>query len=354
MRVAIVGFPYSGKTTLFTAISGVTRQHVHVTEEALAAVKVPEPRLDWLEEIYKPKKRTEALMDFVDLPGSTEGESEHAGLSHHLPALRQSDALLVIVRDFKSSSVTAHRNRIDPQADLTELREEMLITDLLICDSRIEKLEASIPKANKDKDKLKHELALLQRCRTALGEEKPLTTVVQPGEEEKLLRSFGFLTQKPMVVAINVDEERAGAEPSFKDPHAFETISVCASIEAEIIQIDSKDRPEFMAGYGISAVARDRIIRACYDALNMIAFLTCGEDEVRAWPIPRGFTAVEAAGKIHSDLARGFIKAETIHWDELHACGSMREAKARNKVRMEAKGYIVQDGDIMNIKFNVT
>ena len=354
MKVAIVGFPYSGKTTLFTAISGVPRDHVRAAEEVLASVKVPEPRLDWLEEIYKPKKRTEALMDFLDLPGSTDGETQHAGLSRHMPTLRQADALLAVLRGFKSDSVTAHRNRIDPAGDLTEIREEMLLTDMLICDSRIEKLEASIPKANKDRDKLKHELAVLQRCREALRDEKPLTTVVQPGEEDRMLKSFGFLTQKPLIAAINVNEEKAGAAPPFTDPHAFATIAVCATIEAEIIQIEPPDRPEFMAGYGISALARDRIIRACYDALNMIAFLTCGEDEVRAWPIPRGATAVEAAGKIHSDLARGFIKAETIHYEELRAAGSMREAKAHNKMRMESKGYVVQDGDIMNIKFNVS
>lgn len=354
MRVAIVGFPYSGKSTLFTAISGLIRGHAAQAEEMLAAVKVPEPRLDWLEEIYKPKKRTEALMDFLDLPGGAEGDSEHAGLSKHLPALRQADALVVVLRGFHSDSVTPHRDRIDPRADLAEMREEMLLADLLICDSRIEKLEASIPKANKDRDKLKLELALLQRCRAALHEEKPLTSVVQPGEEDRMLRSFGFLTQKPLIAAINVDEGKAGAAAPFTDPHAFETVAVCATIEAEIIQIEPQDRPEFMAGYGISALARDRIIRASYDALHMIAFLTCGEDECRAWPIPKGATAVEAAGKIHSDLARGFIKAETIAYDELRAAGSMRDAKANNKVRMEAKTYVVQDGDILNIKFNVS
>ena len=353
MRVAIVGFPYSGKTTLFRAISGIPADHLKVTEESLAAVKVPEPRLDLLEEMFKPKKRTEASIDFVDLPGSAEGDREHAGLAKHLPTLRQSDALLVIVRGFASEAVPAHGNRIDPETDLKELRDEMLLADLLICDNRVEKLEKAVTRPSKERDQLKHELALLQRCREALESEKPLRELVQPGEEELMLRSFGFLTQKPLVVVINIGEGDIGKPPKFQDPHAAATISTCAEIEAEIIQMDREDRPEFMQGYGIQALARDRIVRGCFDALGMIMFFTCGDNEVRSWSIQKGTTAVEAAGKIHTDLARGFIKAETVAYDDLIAAGSMRDSKAAGKLRMEPKHYVIQDGDVILIKFNV-
>ena len=354
MRVAIVGFPYCGKSTLFRAISGVPADHLKPAEENLASVKVPEPRLLWLEQLFKPKKRTEANIEFVDLPGSTEGESAHAGLARHLPTLRQCDALLLVLRTFKSEAVPTRGDQNDPERDLAELRDEMLLADMLICDNRVEKLEKAITKPTKDRELHKHELAVLLRCKEALENEQPLREVVQPGEEEKLLRSFGFLTQKPLLVAINIGESEIGRELAFKAPHAAGTIAVCAEIEAEIIQIEPADRREFMEGYGILALARDRIIRACFDALGMIVFLTAGgEDEVRAWAITKGMTAAEAAGKIHSDLQRGFIKAETVAYEDLHAAGSMREAKAAGKVRLEPKNYVVQDGDVMTIKFNV-
>ncbi len=354
MRVAIVGFPYSGKTTLFRAISGVSQDHLKPAEENLATVKVPEPRLEWLEQLFKPRKRTEASIDFVDLPGSAEGDSAQAGLAKHLPTLRQSDAMVVTLRAFPSEAVPMHDNRIDPERDLAELREEMLLADLLICDNRIEKLEKAITKPTKDRDQQKHELDLLGKCRDALENERPLREVVQPGEQERMLRSFGFLTQKPIIVAINIGEEQIGAEPPFRDPDAAATIAVCAELEAEILQMDREDRPMFMEEYGILSLARERIIRACFDALGLIVFFTGGgENEVRAWPIPKGTTAAEAAGKIHSDLQRGFIRAETVAFDDLYAAGSMREAKAAGKVRLEPKSYIVQDGDLMTIKFNV-
>lgn len=352
MRVALVGFPLCGKSTLFTAISGVGRGQLQAAEENLAAVKVPDPRLDWLEQIYKPRKKTEANMEFVDLPGSTDADAR-AGLSRHLPTLRQADALLLVVRAFESAAVPAYQDRVDPQRDLGLIRSEMVLADLLICDNRVEKLEKAILKPTKDREQQKAELELLQRCRACLESEQPLAGVVQPGDEQKMLRSFGFLTQKRTVVVVNVGEEAVAKDAPFEDPQAGATIAACATLESEIIQIDPAERAEFMTGYGIRTLARDRIIRACFDALNMICFLTAGEDECRAWPIPRGATAVEAAGKIHSDLARGFIRAETIAYDDLHAAGTMRDAKAANKVRQEPKGYVVADGDIMNIKFNV-
>lgn len=353
MRAAIVGFPFSGKSTVFCALSGLDPGHLKAAEEALAAVHIPEPRLELLERIYRPKKKTLATMEFVDLPGSAEGDVERAGLEKHLPTLRQVDALVFVLRDFRSDTVPAHLDRVDPRADRQLLRDEMLLADLLICTGRIEKLEKALTKPSKERDQQKHELELLRRCRACLEAERPLAGVIQPGDEERMLRSFGFLTQKRYVAVVNVGEDRLGSPPPLADPGAFEVFSVCATLEAEIMQVDAADRPAFMAEYGIAALARDRIVRACFDALGMIFFLTAGEEEVRAWAIPKGATAVEAAGKIHTDLARGFIRAETVSYEDLRAAGSMREAKAHGKVRQEPKSYVVADGDVMLIKFNV-
>lgn len=353
MRVGIVGFPYSGKSTLFSAISGLPRAQLNLAQENLAAVKVPEPRLDWLEAVYKPKKRTEATIEFVDLPAGAEGDGEHAGLARHLPSLRLADALLVVLRGFASDAVAAHKNRVDARGDLLLMRDELLLADLVICDTRVERLDKSLTKPSKERDQQKAELELLKRCRAALEGGQPLSGVIAAGEEARLVRSFGFLTQKPVITLINVGESDAAHPPAFEDPHAVRTFNVCATIEAEIIQIEPSERPAFMQEWGIAVLARDRVIRACFDALGLISFLTSGEDEVRAWPIPRGTTAVDAAGKIHSDLARGFIRAETVAYADLHAAGTMRDAKAAGKVRQEARNYIVQDGDIMNIKFAV-
>jgi GTP-binding protein YchF len=354
MRVAIVGFPYSGKTALFTAISGLPKDHLKPAEENLAAVHIPEPRLDFLFELFKPRKKIEATMDFIDLPGSAEGDVKDAGLTKHLPTLRQADGLVVVLRAFESESVPKHGDRIDPQSDLQQLRDEMLLADLEICAGRLEKLEKAVTKPTKDVDQLKHELPLLKRCRNALENEKPLRDVVQPGEEEKMLRSFGFLTQKPVVVVVNVGEGDIGREPPFRDPKTYATFALCARLEADLIQMDVADRGPFMAEYGIQSLARDRIVRTCFDALGMIFFLTGGTpDDVRAWAIPKGSTALDAAGKVHTDMARGFIRAEAIAFNDLHAAGNMREAKAAGKIRQEHKGYVVQDGDFITFKFNV-
>ncbi|MCH7872190.1 MAG: redox-regulated ATPase YchF [Planctomycetes bacterium] len=353
MKIVIVGFPFSGRTSLFTAISGLSGDNISRTAENVAAVKVPEPRLAWLAEHFKPRKYTEAVITFVDLPGSVEGESEHAGLTRHLPTLRQADALLLVLRGFESDSVPAHKDRIDPAADLAMLRDEMLLADLEICDERVKKLEKAVTRPSKTREHDAHELKLLRQCREALEAEKPLATIIQPGEEEKMLRGFGFLTQKRSICAVNVGEKGIGVEPPLVDEHSLVTFAVCASVEADIIELSAEERPEFMADYNITVLARDRMIQASLDALGMISFYTVGEDEVRAWPIPRGTPAVEAAGKIHSDLERGFIRAEVVSYEDFHAAGDMRAAKTAGKVRQEHKGYVVQDGDIINIKFNV-
>jgi GTP-binding protein YchF len=353
VRIGIVGFPFSGKTAVFTALSGLAPDQMHQANEQLAAVKVPDPRLAWLRDHYKPRKYTEATVDFVDFPGGHEGEAEHAGFSRHIPALRQCDVLLAVLREFENAAVPPHKNRIDPRADLAALRDELLIADLDICAKRVEKLEKAVVKPTKTQEQDRQELALMLRCRDAIEAEQPIRSVLKSPEEEKALRSFGFLTLKPMIVVLNVGEDAIGRPPSFSDPHAVATFALCGAVEADIIQLEPEERGEFMADYHIEALARDVVIRGALEALGMVSFFTVGEDEVRAWPLHKGGTAVEAAGRIHSDLARGFIRAEVVAYEDLHAAGDMREAKAAGKVRQEPKGYVVADGDVINIKFNV-
>lgn len=353
MRVAIVGFPYCGKTSVYCAVSGLQRDHLKLTEENVAAVHIPEPRLDDLQKMYEPKKRTEATLELIDLPGGAEGDVERAGFSKHLPALRQADALLVVLRAFRSDAVPAFKNRVDPQADLSLIREEMQFADLLICAGRVEKLEAAVKKPSKDQEKQKKELDLLRRCQAELENGRPLRKVIEAGDEEKMVRSFGFLTQKPMVVAFNVSEADVARPPPFTDPHAVATVTLCATLEQDLRQLPPADRAPFLAEYGLTDLAAHRLVRACFDGLGMILFLTAGPEEVRAWPIHRGATAVEAAADIHSDIARGFIRAETVAFADLKAAGSMRDAKAANRVRLEPKHYVIQDGDVILFKFNV-
>lgn len=353
MRVAVVGFPYAGKTAVFCALSGLSRDNLSQNEENVAAVRIPEPRLDVLERMYTPRKRTESTLELVDLPGSSEGDLEKAGLSRHLPTLRQSDGLLVVLRAFESDSVPAFKNRVDAAADLALIREEILFADLLICAGRVEKLEAGSKKPTKDADKQKKELELLRRCQTALENQQPLRDVIQPGEEEKLVRSFGFLTQKPVIIAFNVNETEARAAPPFTDSFATATEMICAPLETDLAQLPPEERAPFLAEYGLKEQASQRLVRACFDALGMIFFLTAGPEEVRSWSLKKGATAVEAAADIHSDIARGFIRAETVAFADLAAAGSMRDAKAVNKVRLEPKHYVIQDGDVILFKFNV-
>lgn len=354
MRIAFVGPPQSGKSTLFRAITGTPASTQPAMGEQLAAVKVPDARLDFLQKLYKPKKYTEATLDVLDVPGfSHETAAQQTEFRKTLPSIRKCDALVAVVRAFDNASVPPYRNRVDPKADLEELFTELLFCDLETVTTRIERLEKALTKPTKTHDQEKRELELMQRLRAALEEEKPVTSAIETDEEHKALASFAFLTEMPMMIVINVNESEAAAPPPFEAPDARATISLCADTEEQIAQLEPADRQAFLEDLGVKEPARDRLIQTCYDAVGLISFLTCGEDEVRAWSIRKGSNAVEAAGKIHTDIARGFIRAETVSFDDLVATGDMKAAKAANKVRLEPKHYIVQDGDVINFRFNV-
>ncbi len=354
MKATIIGFPQSGKSTLFNAVTNIKPDPAQMPQEQLAMVNVPDPRITQLVEICKPKKTTYANIEFVDIPGVSMTDAHgRAEFAKHMPSIRKSDVLVIVVRDFKNPSVPEYRNRIDAMGDLADMHEELMFADLDAVTKRIEKLEKSKNKPTKTQEQDKKELAILQRCAEALEASKPLSTVVHSEEDARAIASFAFVTEKPAIAVFNVDDDRA-AETIDNVPENFHSaFPLCADIEAQITELDDEDKATFLADIGVEEPARDRLIRSCYDAMNLMSFLTMGPDEVRAWTIPKGTHAVDAAGKIHSDLARGFIRAETIGFEELIECGDLKHAKSAGKLRQEGKNYEVQDGDILNIKFNV-
>jgi len=354
MRAAVIGLPQSGKSTIFAAVTGLVTPPGAMLREHLGVVHVPEPRLELLAKLHRPKKITEATMEFMDVPGfSLQDHHGQEELRKHLPAIRQSDLLVAVVRDFQAQAVPAYRNRVDAPADLAELWDEFLFADFDTVSTRIEKLEKALTKPTRSHDQEKRELALLHRCREGLDNGVALSGIIANPDEARMVCSFAFLTEKPLVVIYNVSEDRA-AEPDPEPPaHARAAINICARAEADIAELDPQDRPAFLADLLLETLGRERLIRKCFDALGLIVFLTGGPDEVRAWAVPRGTTAVEAAGKIHTDLARGFIRAETVAFKDLVEAGDFRAVRAAGKVRQEGKTYVVQDGDDLNIKFNV-
>lgn len=355
MKVAMVGPAQSGKSTLFAAMAEAGGSHIDLSrpdQPHLAVVKVPDDRVQWLAQMYKPKKTTLAELEFLDLPGfDLRDEAGRQRSMAHWQAMRQSDMLVFVVREFENPSVAAYRSRIDPAGDVQELLAEMLFADLDQVSARAAKIQAALKKPSPKKDEQTRELDLMERLKAALEQEKPIASALQSDAEGKLLRSFGFLSQKPALAVINTDESKAQAagEPIAGLP----VLRLSARIEEEIAQLPSEERKEFLADLGVAASARDRMVQACYQRLNLISFLTAGEDECRAWTIPAGTDAVTAAVEIHSDIARGFIRAETVAYEDLKAHGDMKGVKAAGKVRLEGKNYVVRDGDIINFRFAV-
>lgn len=354
MRIALVGPPQSGKSTLYSAITGHSPDPGHSGTERMTTVLVPDRRLDFLTELFNPKKITPANLEFLDMPGVSLADAHgQAAFRRAMGSVRACDGIVLVVRAFESASVAAYRDRIDPAADLDELHTEFVFADLEQVSNRIEKLEKSAQKPTKTRDQELRELALMQRARTALENEAPVRTEIHNEEERTIAAGFGFLTLKPVVAVINVGEQDVAAPPTIEHAHAAATFSLSAEIEAEIAQLDESDRPAFLEDLGLAEPAQARMIRACYDAAGCISFLTGGPTDVRAWTIRKGDTALEAAGKIHTDIQRGFIRAETVAFDDLKAAGDMRAAKNAGKVRLEPKGYVVQDGDVITFRFNV-
>jgi len=259
----------------------------------------------------------------------------------------------MVVRDFASADVAAYRDRVNPTSDVQELLSEMLFADLDQVTARIAKLEASIKKPTAQRDEYLRELELMKKLAAALEADQPIADVVKTDSETKVLRSFAFLSLKPALAVLNASEDTV-SQPAPETVDRLGCLRLCAKIEEEIAQLPPEDRAAFLADLGVTSPARDRLIRACYKRLNLISFFTSGPDECRAWTIPAGTDAVTAAAEIHSDIARGFIRAETVGYDDLYAAGGdMKVAKANGKIRLEGKNYIVRDGDVIYFRFNV-
>jgi GTP-binding protein YchF len=350
MKVGIAGFPRSGKTTIFNALTG---QHADVggfTEPGkvhLGTIKVPDPRIDKLSEIFRPKKTTYAEMVFVDFPAAAEAAGSHALDSATLTQMRESDALVQVVRGFPDPITGDAPN---PVRDLENFKSELLLSDLVLIEKRLERLQ-------KEKGK-EQERALLERCQAVLDAERPLRQIDLSGEEAASIAGFGFLSRRPLMVVLNVGEaDVAGDMPApvaeFLAAEQIEGLLLSGKIEMEIAALDPEDCPAFLEDLGLRATARERFIRAAYELLEQVSFLTTGEDEVRAWTIKRGTHAVKAAGKIHSDIERGFIRAEVVHYDDFIQYGSDAKCREHGKLRLEGKEYVVRDGDIIHFRFNV-
>jgi GTP-binding protein YchF len=356
MRIALIGRPGSGKTTAFNALGGA-RQKLPGTlqdECPVVSVEVPDSRLQWLAEMYKPKKVTPARMEFADYPGLP--KTEEKGKPEVLASIRACDGLALVVRAFETAEYAYEDPKANPLAEARGLLEDLLFGDYAILEKRVEKLRTQVTRPTKTQEQDRRELATLEKVLHEVIEGgKRLNQLELGREEEMLLRGFRFASQKPVLVLWNHSGNAPDVAAVAKEL-GLSTESVLplqASVEEEIASLAPEDRELFLAEYGIAQPVRERIIQVAYASIGLCSFLTAGEDEVRAWTISRGDSAVAAAGRIHSDIARGFIRAETIAFDDLRAAGDMRAAKAANKVRLEAKDYVVKDGDIMNFRFSV-
>jgi hypothetical protein len=360
MKIAIIGLPNSGKTTVFNALTRGAAETTAYTsgqlEPNVATVKVPDLRLDVLARMFNPKKITPTDVQYVDVGGLSGGGRKSGGLPPSmLNYISGADALLHVARAFEDDAVAHPSGSVDLLRDVAEVDLELIFSDLAIIERRLARLSGEISKMSaKDREVRLIEQDALQRLQTALEAETPVRDVDLSEEEERLLRGYQFLTAKPLLLVVNIGEDQIKNPPSVTYTHRrSEVVSLCGKVEAELAQLDDQDAQAFMEDLGISEAARDRVIHLSYTLLGLMSFLTAGPDEVRAWTIDRGTPAVEAAGAIHSDIQRGFIRAEIVAYDDLVKAGGMTEAKRAGTVRMEGKQYIVQDGDVCHFLFNV-
>jgi hypothetical protein len=361
MLVGLIGLGLSGKTTIFNAVTrGSAEVGSFQTQKGAfnrGRVLVPDERVDWLTKTHESKNTVYAEVEYIDVAGFS-GEKEESVESEIPQVLRESDALAHVVRAFKNDQVLHPKGSIDVRRDIQTLDDELVFSDLILIDKRLDKVERQA-KVVKD-DKVKHELDVLSKVKELLEQNVPLRAAQLTPEEEKVIRGFRFLSEKPMLVIINVGEEDLGRIAEMTQQYGdltkkvnSDVVVVCGKIEMELAQLSDDDRKSFMEDLGIVEPALNTVIKKSYDLLGLISYLTAGEKETRAWTIKKGSTAPVAAGVIHADFERGFIRAEIVAYGDLFRCGTHAEAKKQGLVRLEGKNYVVQDGDVVLFRFNV-
>jgi GTP-binding protein YchF len=354
MRLGIIGLPNSSKTTIFNALTGQNRPTGAVTsgqiEVVTAIVNVPDKRLDTLSSMYDPKKTTHTTVTFSDIAGIDKGFGE-SGLSGQLKnELAQVDGFVHVVRAFEDDAVPHPYIEVDPVRDVQMVDSEFLLNDLISIEKRLERLDAELNRTKKvERDKIEEEIVFMNQLKEQLENEVPLRDIDLTPEQEKSLRGFGFLSQKPVLLVFNTGDELRTDIMEYPHKHT-RVLSLQGSLEAEISQLEADDRAMFMEEYGITEPIANRAIRLAYELMRMQVFFTVGKDEVRAWSVRVGATAPEAGGVIHSDIQKGFIRAEVIPYDALIELGSEQAVKDAGKARLEGKTYIVQDGDVMHFR----
>jgi GTP-binding protein YchF len=357
LRAALIGFGSSGKTTLFQLMTSAhsTGRAAHGKGETTVGIsKVPDARLDRLTAMYNPKKRVPATVEFTDLAAT--GATGNAKALVDVAAYKNADALVHVVRAFQDPAVPPPSGKVDPARDAQAMEDELILADLGVAERRLERLEKDLKKSRSaDLEKERDAITL---CKTTLEDGKPLRTLDLKGDDLKRLRGFQFLSAKPLLIVVNLDEATAVANAldalgltSFLSHASTGAVALCEKIELEIAQLEPADAAAFLADLGVTESGLDRVIRASYDLLGYMSFFTVGEDECRAWSIPRNTPAQLAAGEIHSDIQRGFIRAEVVSYDALTTRGSMAACRDHGEVRLEGKEYIVEDGDIINFRF---
>lgn len=364
MKLGIVGLPNVGKSTLFNAITNAGAQSANYAfctiEPNVGVVAVPDLRLDKLAEMYHPQKLTPATIEFVDIAGLVKGASKGEGLGNKfLSHIREVDAIIHVVRCFVNDDIIHVEGSIDPKRDIETINLELILSDIEILDRRIDRSK----KAMKGDKSLQAEVEFFERLRGELENGVNARAVVMTDDEKEMLSTVALLSSKPVIYACNMSEDDfanpIAENARYKDVCAIaaaegaEVLPICAELEAQIASLSKEEKEMFLADLGIQQGGLDLLIQRSYHLLGLISYLTAGEPEVRAWTITNGTKAPQAAGKIHSDFERGFIRAEVISFDELMACGTMQAAKEKGKIRSEGKEYVMQDGDIVLFRFNV-
>ncbi|HTA47540.1 MAG TPA: DUF933 domain-containing protein [Bryobacteraceae bacterium] len=355
MKTAIIGLPMTGKTSLFTILTGVTQEtRMGSTAVRTGVSKVPDPRVDALAQLYQPPKITYATVEYVDTPSvSKENLREPA----YLASLRVADAFAHVLRVFQDETVPHEHGSVDPARDFDDVETELILSDLVVVEKRLDRVDRDRKKIkNPDLDK---EYELLVRCKEALEANTPLRNIAFVEEDEKRIRGFQFLSQKPMLLVLNLGEEDAARLHEVEEQYRTGPLAgkartavtaVCGKIEAELAELSAEDTREYLASYGLRENGLQRIIEATYLLLGLMSFLTAGDTEVRAWTIPIHSTAVKAAGAIHSDFEKKFIRAEVVNWKNLVDLGGYPGVREKGLLRLEGKEYIVKDGDVLVIR----